>query len=89
MGSSTHARACVPDVQLHEAAQKYSGKDDPPPDQPDNRFYFISPDGEFLKAFPAEETTKDITDFMVDTMQSYKINNPAWHGPKKVARRHA
>ena len=76
-------------VQLHQAAVEYSGLSSPPPDQPDDRFYLVNPEGEFIKAYPATASTATITDEMFELIKSYKLNHASWHAPKKVARRHA
>ena len=76
-------------IQLHQAAEEYTGKSSPSPDQPDARFYLVDPKGHFVKAYSASETVKDISDEMADIFQSYSVNNASWHAPKKVARRHA
>lgn len=77
-------------LQLHQAAVEYSGKgDNVHPEEPDNRFYLVNPEGEFVKAYPQSASTKEITDEMFEIIKSYSLNHATWHAPKKIARRHA
>ena len=76
-------------AQLHKAALEFGDRTQKPVDQPDTTFFFVNPDGSFVRAYSGLTDVKEIAEDMAEVIQKYKRNNPTWHGPKKIAKRHA
>ena len=76
-------------VQLHESALKFGNRTQKPVDQPDTTFFFIDPEGTFVQAYSGLTDAKEIAEDMAGFIKKYKLSHPMWHGPKKIAKRHA
>ena len=75
-------------LQLHEAALRFGDRTHKPADKPDTTFFFISPDGSFVKAYSGLSAPKEIAEDMSDYIVKYKRNNPTWHGEQQGCTRH-
>ena len=71
--------------QLHEAALRFGDRMHKPVDKPDTTFFFISPDGSFVKAYSGLSAPKEIAEDMTQYIIKYKRNNPSWHGAPPAA----
>ena len=49
-------------------------------DKPDTTFFFVSPDGTFVKAYSGLSAPKEIAEDMTQHIIKYSRNNPTWHG---------
>ena len=76
-------------MQLHKSALKFGDRTQKPVDQPDTTFFFVDPEGSFVRAYSGLTDAKEVAEDMADFIIKYKLSHPMWHGPKKIAKRHA